>query len=79
MTTSREETDTDEIIGTVQISPGGLGHSETIVRVRQDGPWVILYVKDGAGAQTTVSLTPRKAFDIAELLRGSGITAGVKG
>jgi len=63
----------DDIRGTVQVSNGAF------VRVRRDGSWVIVYVKDGSGAETTVSLTPPQAFDMAELLRGSGVTAaGVK-
>ncbi len=45
-----------------------------------DGEWTILLVKDGSGAQTTVSLSPLKALDLAALLKGSGITAsGLKG
>ena len=40
----------------------------------RDGRWVILYTEDGSSI-TTVSLTPQQAFDLAELLKGSGITA----
>lgn len=63
----------DDVIGKVRIS------DNAFARVRRDGPWVIVYVRDGGGGQTTLSLTPQQAFDMAELLRGSGITAaGVK-
>lgn len=45
------------------------------MRVRRDGPWVIVHTKDGSGTETTVSLTPIQAFDVARLLNGSGVTA----
>jgi hypothetical protein len=35
------------------------------VSVWRDGEWTILLVKDGSGAQTTVSLRDHDAFDIA--------------
>lgn len=60
---------TDEILGTVPVSNGALA------RIRRDGPWVILYVKDGGGAQATLSLTVSQALSVAELLCGSAITA----
>ena len=41
----------------------------------RDGEWTILYVEDGGGGRTTVSLPVGKALSIAQLLRGSAITA----
>jgi hypothetical protein len=41
----------------------------------RDGEWTILYVEDGGGGRTTVSLSVAKALDIAKLLRGSAISA----
>ena len=46
--------------------------------VWRDGEWTILYVEDGGGGCTTVSLPIGKALDIAALLRGSAITASTK-
>lgn len=46
--------------------------------VWRDGEWTILYVEDGGGGRTTVSLPVGKALSIAELLRGSAITASTK-
>lgn len=45
------------------------------VSVWRDGEWTILYVEDGGGGRSTVSLPVGKALDIASLLRGSAITA----
>jgi hypothetical protein len=45
------------------------------VETWRDGEWTILYVEDGGGGVTTVSLGPRQAMDLAQLLRGSGISA----
>ena len=44
----------------------------------RDGEWTILYVEDGGGGCTTVSLPVGKALDIAALLRWSAITASTK-
>lgn len=46
------------------------------VRIERQGQWVILWVNDGV-AQTTISLEPKHAFDIAKLLKGSGVSAAV--
>ena len=48
------------------------------VETWRDGEWTILYVEDGGGGRATVSLPPGKALSIAELLRGSGITAAMR-
>lgn len=45
------------------------------VHVRHDGRWAILYVEDGGGAKTTVSLTTNQALSVAELLKGSAVSA----
>lgn len=45
------------------------------VDVWRDGEWTILYVEDGSGAKTTVSLSPLLTLDLAKLLRGHGISA----
>lgn len=45
------------------------------VETWRDGEWVILYVEDGSGAKTTVSLTTTNALDIAAMLRGNAISA----
>jgi hypothetical protein len=45
------------------------------VETWRDGEWVILYVEDGSGAKTTVSLTTLAALELATLLRGSAISA----
>jgi hypothetical protein len=57
---------------TIQI--GGSAKVETW----RDGEWTILYVEDGSGAGTTVSLNVGNALSIAELLRGSAITASAR-
>lgn len=44
----------------------------------RDGEWTILYVEDGGGGRTTVSLPVGKALAIAALLRGSALTASTK-
>ncbi len=43
--------------------------------VWRDGEWTILYVDDGGGGRTTISLPVGKALDLAALIRGSAITA----
>lgn len=48
------------------------------VEVWRDGEWTILYVEDGSGARTTVSLAIGNALSVAELLRGSAVTASTK-
>jgi hypothetical protein len=48
------------------------------VEVWRDGEWTILYVEDGGGGKTTVSLPVGKALSIADLLRGSAITASTR-
>ncbi len=59
----------EKITITIAIGPGAK------VETRRDGEWTILYVEDGSGAKTTVSLTTRAALDLAELLKGSAISA----
>jgi hypothetical protein len=54
---------------TVEISPNAL------VRTWRDGEWVALYVEDGSGAKTTVSLTGQQALDLASAIRGAGVDA----
>ena len=44
-------------------------------KIWRDGEWTILYIEDGGGGRTTVSLPVAKALDIAALLRGSAISA----
>lgn len=56
------------------IAIGGSAKVETW----RDGEWTILYVEDGSGASTTVSLNVGNALSIADLLRGSAITASTK-
>lgn len=46
--------------------------------VWRDGEWTILYVEDGGGGRTTISLSVGKALDLASLIRGSAITASCK-
>lgn len=48
------------------------------VETWRDGEWTILYVEDGGGGRTTVSLPAGKALSLAELLRGSAITAAMR-
>lgn len=57
---------------TIQIGPGAK------VETWRDGEWTILYVEDGSGAKTTVSLTTPKALDLATLLRGNAISAAAQ-
>jgi hypothetical protein len=45
------------------------------VETWRDGEWVILYVEDGSGAKTTVSLTTPAALELATLLCGMAISA----
>lgn len=45
------------------------------VEIWRDGEWTILYVEDGGGGRSTVSLPVGKALDVADLIRGSAITA----
>lgn len=45
------------------------------VETWRDVEWTILYVEDGSGAKTTVSLTTPAALSLADLLRGSAISA----
>lgn len=47
------------------------------VETWRDGEWTILYVEDGSGSKTTVSLTTPAALELATLLRGSAISAAV--
>lgn len=47
-------------------------------QVWRDGEWTILYVEDGGGGCTTISLPVGKAIDLAALIRGSAITASTK-
>lgn len=47
--------------------------------VWRDGGWTILYVEDGGGGITTISLPVGKALSLADLLRGSAITAATIG
>jgi hypothetical protein len=49
------------------------------VSIARDSEWVILYVDDGGGGKSTVSLSVLQALDLASLIKGSAITAaGVK-
>ena len=45
------------------------------VETCRDGEWTILHVEDGSGAKTTVSLGITNALLLAELLRGSAVSA----
>jgi hypothetical protein len=45
------------------------------VETWRDGEWTIVLIEDGSGASTTVSLNVIAALDLAELLRGSAISA----
>lgn len=47
------------------------------VDVWRDGRWTILYIEDGSGAKTTISLGTGKALDLAALLKGHAISASV--
>lgn len=47
------------------------------VETWRDDEWIILYVEDGSGAKTTISLDALQALDLATLLRGYGITAAI--
>jgi hypothetical protein len=40
------------------------------IELWRDGEWVILYVEDGGGGKTTVSLDTQQALDLATLMRG---------
>lgn len=46
------------------------------VSVWRDGEWTILYVEDGGGGRSTVSLPPGKALDVAMLLRCTKLEHG---
>ena len=46
--------------------------------VWRDGEWTILYVEDGGGGKTTISLSVGNAIDLAALIRGSAITASTQ-
>lgn len=48
------------------------------VEIWRDGEWTILYVEDGGGGRSTVSLPVGQALSVADLLRGSAITASTK-
>lgn len=45
------------------------------VEIWRDAEWTILYVEDGSGAKTTISLSTDKALNLATLLRGHAISA----
>ena len=58
----------------ITVAIGGSAKVETW----RDGEWTILYVEDGSGAKTTVSLGVLDALSVANLLRGSAITASIR-
>ena len=56
--------------------PGTISIGERAgIRVSHDSTWVIIYTEDGSGMVTTISLTVQQAFDLANLIKGSAITA----
>lgn len=57
---------------TIEIGPSAK------IETWRDGEWTILYVEDGGGGRTTVSLPASKALDLASLLRGSAVTAAMR-